>query len=122
VNGSWHPIADLSDLRVGRGPCGAFPAHLSLVAVAVTFIDCVSVVSVGSYLIAGPAAIVVAVLAGMAMAGWRRRDHMLWVRCRGERIMLYAHRDPIQFGKFSRALVRAIHGEPPPQHERVLAP
>jgi hypothetical protein len=120
VHGTWHPIAGLTELSEGRGPCGPIPARLSFVAVGVTLADCAMTVASDAsgvrVLMGGIAAVVVTALGTSAVVWWRSRPYELWVRCRGERFLIYTHRDPIEFHKFQRALWRAMNGERPKSH------
>jgi hypothetical protein len=117
VHGTWHPIADLSDLAETRGPSGPLPTRLSFAAVGVTLAECVVTLASDSsgiqIMFGGLAAVLVTTLGAIAVVWWRSRPYELWVRCRGEQVMLYTHRDPIEFHKFERALWRAMKGEVP---------
>ena len=117
VNGTWHPIDNLTELSEGRGPTGPVPVRLAVVAGAVTLADIMMMMAVGTsaaqVLIGGLAVVLVTTLGAVAMVWWRSRPYELWVRCRGEQFMIYTHRDPVEFHKFQRALWRAMNGEVP---------
>jgi Family of unknown function (DUF6232) len=104
-----YPVEHLHNLYTARGPAdpvvrtAALVAGLALAGVAVT----------GQYLPPLVTATILAVAAvppaavALVRAFLRPATYLLWADYRGRPVQLYQTRDRIEFGKLSRALVRA---------------
>jgi len=113
VRGAWHPVAELTDLGVARGPTGPGPMMCLIggAALATAGEAAWVLAPIGNGVAMGSVA---AVLAGgfgiAAFAGYLHRPYQLWVRCGGAWMLIFASRDEIQFGKVQRAMQRAMRG------------
>jgi uncharacterized protein DUF6232 len=109
VGSESYRIGQLHNLRRGRGPAD----HTTRQAGVLAAISAIMTVAVGPYIPLYATASVFAVLVALpaAVATVRARlfprPHQLWADYHGSPIQLYQSWDPVEFGKISRALVRA---------------
>ncbi|GAA1830132.1 hypothetical protein GCM10009682_56150 [Luedemannella flava] len=112
VRGVCHPVSDLAGLSASRGRSRPSAQALSIAAACVAVIGVAA--GMGANSIVGSGAIgavtmcAVAGLGGGASYSWRTRPHELWVRCRGNWVLLYASRDAVAFGKVKRVVFRLL--------------
>jgi hypothetical protein len=129
VRGGWHPLAEVTELGVARGPSGPGPI-MCLVggATLAVFGETLQVLGAGGHglLVRTVTAVLVTTLVLAALVGYLHRPHELWASCRGDWILIFTGRDDIQFGKVRRAMQRAMSArtdrdDSPDWHARVAA-
>jgi hypothetical protein len=109
VGSHGYPIAHLRNLRMARGRGdriarrAAYTAMLSLLVVAGTMWHVPLPVSMINVVVF----VVLPTLVAAVRARLVRPEYLLWVDYRGSTVQLYKTRDETEFGKISRALVRA---------------
>jgi hypothetical protein len=116
-----YPVEDLRNLRVGRGRgdrtarSAASAATLSLLAVATSVRQVPLPVSMIDVVVS----VVLPAMVAAARVRLVRPAYVLWADYRGATVRLYRTRDETEFGKISRALVRAsICAREKRQHRR----
>ncbi|MEH1056367.1 DUF6232 family protein [Micromonospora sp. CPCC 206171] len=121
VGRNTFAVADLTHLRMGRGPHDRLAARA--VAVTATLITGVGVLlgfsgglqrlTAGAYLTLG-VVFLLPVLLALAGDRWRPPAYELWGHCGGVEVLLFSSDDERQFGQVSRALnqARELHRYP----------
>jgi hypothetical protein len=109
VGGRRYPIDQLCNLRRARG-CGDRTTRR---AVCLAALSLLVVAATGPLLPAAMSMVMVVAFVGLpvvvaAVRTWLVRPaHLLWADYRGRRVQLHETRDETEFGKISRALIRA---------------
>jgi hypothetical protein len=109
-----YAISELSQLWIARGPRDPLTVRIVAVSggvlagigVALGYTHALYRLSPPSYLILGAATLVPVLLATLGNR-WRPPDYELWGRYQGTTILLYCSDDERQFGRVTRALLRA---------------
>ena len=87
VRGGWHPLAEVTELGVARGPSGPGPI-MCLVrgATLAVFGETLQVLGAGGHglLVRTITAVLVTTLVFAALVGYLHRPHELWASCRGD--------------------------------------
>jgi Family of unknown function (DUF6232) len=109
VRGAWHPVGELTGLRVARGSSGPAPAACAVGGVlAATVGEATRAAGPGDpVLVTAVSALVAGGLALAAAVAYWRRPLELWAQCHGDWMLIYASRDAVPFGKVCRAVERA---------------
>lgn len=114
VRGAWHPVDELTNLGLGRGPSGPVPVACVISGAAVATVGettrLLGPVEYGGLVGAG-SAVFATVMILAAILAYLHRPHELWAQSRGEWMLIFTSRDAVQFGKVRRTLERAMRGE-----------
>lgn len=119
-----YAIDKLHNLRSSRGPADSSRLHIATTAcLALTVLGLIITARAGP----APSVLVLALvtLAGLAVARARRRSrlYLLWADYHGGVVLLFRTQDHGEFGKVSRALLRAsTHGRTAPQYIVYVTP
>ncbi|MGK5440671.1 DUF6232 family protein [Micromonospora sp. URMC 105] len=114
VGRNTFAVADLTHLRVGRGPhdrlavraMAVTAALITAVGVLLGFTGGLQRLTAGAYLTLG-VVFLLPVLLVLAGDRWRPPAYELWGHCGGVEVLLFSSDDEQQFGQVSRALRRA---------------
>jgi hypothetical protein len=106
VENSELVVAELDNVGTDRETCPASGVVAGALA-AVSVIVLAAAVASGATMLAMVAGVAVVAGTPMAVLTWRGRPYQLWATYHGVDVRLYRCHDQVQFGKVTRAIMRA---------------